>query len=85
MVKRDPRIIRPFGSIGGRYRATPRGLLLHRVNVGFLAAMIVAMVVLSVVFLLPLDPTSLFLLMGFFVVREFLIAKIMMEATPLDD
>ena len=83
MVKRDPLIVRPFGSIGARYRVTRRGRLLHRVRVGFSAALIVAMLVLLGVF--PLYPTMLFVLMGFFVVREFLMAKIMMEATPLDD
>lgn len=85
MVKRDPLIIRPFGSMGVRYRVTRRGLLLHRARVGFSVAVIVAMLVLLGIFLFPLDPTLLFLLTGFFAVRELLMAKIMMEATPLDD
>ncbi len=85
MVKRDPLIIRPFGSIGARYRVTHRGLLLHRMNVGFSVAVMVTMVVLLAVLLLPIHPTLLFLSVGFFAIREVLLARILTEATPLDD
>jgi hypothetical protein len=80
----NPNIIRPFGILGARYKVGRRGILLYRL---ILTANVILIIYESIVLWAiptPFNPAFYFGFMIYLIVREILVARILVSANRIE-
>ena len=84
MADRDALIVRPFGRTGSRYRVTARGLIFHRINVGWSVVALLSLVIVYLVTNSAINIYVAWVVAIYFFTREIFLALTLNEATRVE-